>query len=114
MYIENLPILLANSPEQNFHGKICSHRNAKLDENRTSALTSSTIMQSMDRDCRLVVISPAVSLPFREMNEPRETARGGRGLSSYFSTALPPRRVGMELSPLVGRKHLKAYSNEKK
>src|SRR4051794_41887232 len=63
---ENRWILLANSPEQNSRGKICSHRGAKLDENRTSALTSSTIMQSMACDCRLAVISPAVSLHFRE------------------------------------------------
>src|SRR3954462_126933 len=54
-------ILLANSPEQNSRGKICSHRGAKLDENRTSALTSSTIMQSMACDCLLAVVSPAVS-----------------------------------------------------
>src|SRR4051794_20318742 len=61
--LENGRILLANSPEQNCRGKICSHRGAKLDENRTSALTSSTIMQSMACDCRLAVISPAVSDP---------------------------------------------------
>src|SRR4051794_9412697 len=59
--LENGRILLANSPEQNCRGKICSHRGAKLDENRTSALTSSTIMQSMACDCRLAVISPVVS-----------------------------------------------------
>src|SRR3954463_15362190 len=55
------PILLANSSEQNLCEKICSYRGAKLDENRTSTPTNSTIMQSIGAVCRLVVISPAVS-----------------------------------------------------
>src|SRR3954464_8866730 len=54
-------ILLANSSEQNLCEKICSYRGAKLDENRTSTPTNSTIMQSIGAVCRLVVISPAVS-----------------------------------------------------
>src|SRR3954452_4297601 len=61
VYHKGTPILLANSPEQNSRGKICSHRSAKLDENRTSALTSSTIMQSMGCVCSIAVITPAVS-----------------------------------------------------
>src|SRR3954452_19442786 len=68
-------ILLANSPEQNSRGKICSHRSAKLDENRTSALTSSTIMQSMACDCRLAVISPA-DPPRAGAHHHREKVRG--------------------------------------
>src|SRR3954453_596056 len=57
-------ILLAKSPEQNLCGKICSHHGAKLDENRTSTLINSTIVQSIGSVCRLVVISPAVSGDF--------------------------------------------------
>ena len=68
-------ILLAKSPEQNLCGKICSHHGAKLDENRTSTLTNSTIMQSIGCICRLVVISPTVSTCF-----PSGSGRaGGRG-----------------------------------
>src|SRR4051812_35137060 len=55
-------ILLANSSEQNLCEKICSYRGAKLDENRTSTPTNSIIMQSIGAVCRLVVISPAVSV----------------------------------------------------
>src|SRR4051812_9384776 len=62
--IINGKILLANSSEQNLCEKICSYRGAKLDENRTSTPTNSTIMQSIGAVCRLVVISPAVSEPF--------------------------------------------------
>src|SRR3954447_6143280 len=54
-------ILLANSTEHNLCEKICSYHGAKLDENRTSTPTNSTIMQSIGAVCRLVVISPAVS-----------------------------------------------------
>src|SRR4051794_39896687 len=61
------PILLANSSEQNLCEKICSYRGAKLDENRTSTPTNSTIMQSIGAVCRLVVISPAVSVPFYKL-----------------------------------------------
>ena len=39
-------ILSANSPGQNPCGKICSHHGTKLDENRTSTLTNSTIMHN--------------------------------------------------------------------
>src|SRR3954467_14737629 len=53
--------LLANSSEQNLCGKIWSHYGAKLDENRTSALTNSTIMYSIGSVCHLAVISPTVS-----------------------------------------------------
>src|SRR3954447_4054022 len=53
-------ILLAKSPEQNLCGKTCSHYGAKLDENGTSTLTNSTIIQSIGSVCRLVVISPTV------------------------------------------------------
>src|SRR4051812_40029999 len=60
------PALLAKSPEQNRHGKICSHHSAKLDENRTFTLTHSTIMHSVGSVCPLVVISPTVSRGFRE------------------------------------------------
>src|SRR3954452_1256283 len=63
--LENHRILLANSSEQNPCGKICSHHGAKLNKNRTSALTNSTIMQSIVCVCRLVVISPTVSVRFR-------------------------------------------------
>src|SRR3954466_5841075 len=59
--LKNQEILLANSSEQNLCEKICSYRGAKLDENRTSTPTNSTIMQSIGAVCRLVVISPAVS-----------------------------------------------------
>src|SRR3954466_5709911 len=59
--LKNQEILLANSTEQNLCEKICSYRGAKLDENRTSTPTNSTIMQSIGAVCRLVVISPAVS-----------------------------------------------------
>src|SRR3954469_21523431 len=44
--------------------EICSHHGAKLDENRTSTLANSTIMQSVGSVCRLVVISPTVSTRF--------------------------------------------------
>src|SRR3954454_14664517 len=46
--LTNGRILLAKSPEQNLCGRICSHHGAKLDENRTSTLTKSTIIQSTD------------------------------------------------------------------
>src|SRR4051812_48986304 len=59
--LENGRILLANSTEHNLREKICSYHGAKLDENRTSTPTNSTIMQSIGAVCRLVVISPAVS-----------------------------------------------------
>src|SRR5689334_15935256 len=45
-YHKGTPILLAKSPEHNLRGKICSRHGAKLDENRTSILTNSTIMHS--------------------------------------------------------------------
>src|SRR3954466_6101330 len=63
--LKNQEILLANSSEQNLCEKICSYRGAKLDENRTSTPTNSTVMQSIGAVCRLVVISPAVSGHFR-------------------------------------------------
>src|SRR4051794_31643540 len=61
LYHKGVPILLANSSEQNLCGKICSRHGAKLDKDRTFALTNSTIMQSIGCVCRLIVISPAVS-----------------------------------------------------
>src|SRR3954454_10554196 len=64
--LTNGRILLAKSPEQNLCGKICSHHGAKLDENRTSTLTNSTIMHSIGSGCRFVVISPTVSSGFHE------------------------------------------------
>src|SRR5690242_21676416 len=57
-------ILLAKSPGQNPCGKICSQHGAKLDENGTSTLTNSTIIQNIGSVCRLVVISPTVSKDF--------------------------------------------------
>src|SRR5689334_23958884 len=54
-------ILLANSPKQNPCGKFCSHHGARLNKNRTFALSSSTIMHSTGCICLLVVISAAVS-----------------------------------------------------
>src|SRR4051794_629598 len=78
------PILLANSSEQNLCEKICSYRGAKLDENRTSTPTNSTIMQSIGAVCRLVVISPAVSLRLRGVERIRETRRAiGDGKRCY-------------------------------
>src|SRR3954463_3492354 len=71
------PILLANSSEQNLCEKICSYRGAKLDENRTSTPTNSTIMQSIGAVCRLVVISPAVSGGFSDNR--RSLTAGGEG-----------------------------------
>src|SRR4051812_18630484 len=58
---KGVPILLANSPEQNRCGKICSHHGTRLDKNRISALSYSTIMHNKTCSCRLVVISPTVS-----------------------------------------------------
>src|SRR5689334_21574071 len=58
-------ILLANSPKQNPCGKFCSHHGARLNKNRTFALSRSTIMHSTGCICLLVVISPAVSAGFR-------------------------------------------------
>src|SRR3954468_14280447 len=63
--LKNQEILLANSSEQNLCEKICSYRGAKLDENRTSTPPSSPIMQSIGAVCRLVVISPAVSVSIK-------------------------------------------------
>jgi hypothetical protein len=60
-YQKGTPILLTNSPDQNPCGKSCSQHSAKIDENRTSALTNTTIIQSIGCACRLVVISPTVS-----------------------------------------------------
>src|SRR3954452_6118623 len=54
-------LLLAKSPEQNLCGEVCPHHGAKLDENRTSPLTNSTIMQIIGLVCRLAVTSPTVS-----------------------------------------------------
>src|SRR3954454_766640 len=67
--------LLAKSPEQNLCGKICSHHGAKLDENRTSTLINSTIVQSIGSVCRLVVISPAVSHAVFGRRSPFNVAR---------------------------------------
>src|SRR3954468_16960587 len=71
-------ILLANSSEQNLCEKICSYRGAKLDENRTSTPTNSTIMQSIGAVCRLVVISPAVSGKVRDIEYTASLQRSGR------------------------------------
>src|SRR5689334_23395992 len=59
-------ILLAKSPEHNLCGKICSRHGAKLDENRTYTLMNSTIIQNIGRVCRLAVISPTVSMRWRQ------------------------------------------------
>src|SRR4051794_33572000 len=50
--------LLAKSPKHNLCGKIWSHYDAKLDENRTYTLTNSTIMYNIKSVCHLAVISP--------------------------------------------------------
>src|SRR5689334_20690685 len=76
-------ILLAKSPGQNPCGKICSQHGAKLDENGTSTLTNSTIIQSIGSVCRLVVISPTVSLRF-----------SGSGTAPDRSSAAPSSSVG--------------------
>src|SRR5437763_15834150 len=60
--------LLANSPEQNPCGKICSHHGTRLDTNRISVLPYSTIIHNKTRSCRLVVISPAVSDHLRDIS----------------------------------------------
>src|SRR4051794_5311810 len=66
--LQNQRILLANSPEQNPCGKICSHHGTRLDKNRISVLSCSTIIHNKTRSCRLVVISPAVSQRFQDIS----------------------------------------------
>src|SRR4051794_8128297 len=65
---KNVRTPLANSPDwlkQHLCGKICSHRGVNPDRNRIIVLPCSTIMRSTSGFCRLIVISPTVSDPFR-------------------------------------------------
>src|SRR3954464_4647227 len=83
-------ILLAKSPEQNHCGKICSHHGAKLDENRTSTLTNSTIIQSIGHVCRLIVISPTVS---DFLVDTRDVGRDVRSRVTLSRCCGPPHRT---------------------
>jgi hypothetical protein len=62
--LEKIRILLANSTDQNQHGKICSHHYTDLGKNRMLVLLNSTIMRLMVSAYRLIVISPTVSISF--------------------------------------------------
>src|SRR5689334_20222809 len=112
----NYQILLANSPEQNYCGKIYSHHGDKLDENRTSTLTNSSIIQSIGYVCRLIVISPTVSYHLRETasdwrerpTQPRynQIGRAGRGPSHkrVVDFLLPGPSLGSPMVTSTGRR----------
>src|SRR5215210_3523621 len=64
--LKNVRILLANSMGHNLREKIYSHRCANPDKNRMQVLLHSTIIRCTGNACRLIVISPAVSVPLWE------------------------------------------------
>src|SRR3954447_18825383 len=97
--LKNQEILLANSSEQNLCEKICSYRGAKLDENRTSTPTSSTIMQSIGAVCRLIVISPAVS----------EILFGQKARCAHPATPVAQQRSDPEPTRLYDVEHASRY-----
>src|SRR3954454_18629699 len=89
--LEKVEIPLAKSPEQNQCEKIYSHHGAKLDENRTSTLTNSTIMHSVESICRLVVISPTD--PPRAGAHHHRKKMWGLILGEGSSGPLPPQAI---------------------